>query len=179
VFTRVGFGVQGGSTQFADLKRRRTNRGQITIGVMEVTVGEKTAFETDKAAELGGPYSQAIIHNGLVYISGQVAVDSPHQSDRPGHYRGRNRGYLGEYTHPTGRSRILTGEGLTCHCVSGGRERLRSIQRGIQPLFSAGSTGKILHTGWENSFRDARRDQCCWLYLTGFHRYLVDKEWFS
>ncbi len=38
-------------------------------------MGEKIAFETDKAAELGGPYSQAVIHNGLIYISGQVAVD--------------------------------------------------------------------------------------------------------
>jgi len=38
-------------------------------------MGEKKAFQTDKAAVLGGPYSQAIIHNGLIYISGQGAID--------------------------------------------------------------------------------------------------------
>jgi len=42
---------------------------------MEVVMGEKKAFQTDKAAVLGGPYSQAIIHNGLIYISGQGAID--------------------------------------------------------------------------------------------------------
>ena len=38
-------------------------------------MGEKEVFETDKAAVTGGPYSQAIIHNGLIYVSGQGAVD--------------------------------------------------------------------------------------------------------
>jgi len=38
-------------------------------------VGEKKVFETDKAAVLGGPYSQAVIHNGLIYISGQGPID--------------------------------------------------------------------------------------------------------
>ena len=36
---------------------------------------EKSVFITDKAAVTGGPYSQAVIHNGLIYISGQGAVD--------------------------------------------------------------------------------------------------------
>jgi len=36
---------------------------------------KKSVFLTDKAAVTGGPYSQAIIHNGLIYISGQGAVD--------------------------------------------------------------------------------------------------------
>ena len=36
---------------------------------------EKQAFNTDKAAITGGPYSQAIIHNGLIYTSGQGAID--------------------------------------------------------------------------------------------------------
>jgi 2-iminobutanoate/2-iminopropanoate deaminase len=35
----------------------------------------KQTFVTDKAAVTGGPYSQAIIHNGLIYLSGQGAVD--------------------------------------------------------------------------------------------------------
>ena len=39
-------------------------------------MGEKKAFQTDKAAILSGPYSQAIIHNGLIYISGQGAVNT-------------------------------------------------------------------------------------------------------
>ena len=38
-------------------------------------MGEKQAFMTDKAAVTGGPYSQAIIHNDLIYVSGQGAVD--------------------------------------------------------------------------------------------------------
>ncbi len=38
-------------------------------------MAEKKAVETDKAALLGGPYPQAVIHNGLVYLSGQGAVD--------------------------------------------------------------------------------------------------------
>lgn len=33
------------------------------------------AVQTPKAAELGGPYSQAVIFNGLIFISGQGAVD--------------------------------------------------------------------------------------------------------
>ena len=36
---------------------------------------EKIVFQTDKAAVTGGPYSQAIIHNGVIYVSGQGAVD--------------------------------------------------------------------------------------------------------
>ena len=36
---------------------------------------EQKAFETEKAAILGGPYSQAVIHDGLIYLSGQGAVD--------------------------------------------------------------------------------------------------------
>ena len=38
-------------------------------------MAEKEAFQTDKAAITGGPYSQAIVHNGLIYISGQGAID--------------------------------------------------------------------------------------------------------
>ena len=38
-------------------------------------MGEKKAFQTDKAAVTGGPYSQAIIHNDLIYLSGQGPVD--------------------------------------------------------------------------------------------------------
>ena len=30
---------------------------------------------TDKAPVPGGHYSQAIVHNGLVYVSGQLAID--------------------------------------------------------------------------------------------------------
>jgi len=36
---------------------------------------EKKVFQTDKAAVTGGPYSQAIIHNGIIYVSGQGAVE--------------------------------------------------------------------------------------------------------
>ena len=32
-------------------------------------------FHTDKAGVSGGPYSQAIIHNGIIYVSGQGAID--------------------------------------------------------------------------------------------------------
>ena len=38
-------------------------------------MAEKTAFQTDKAAVTGGPYSQAIIHNDLIYLSGQGPID--------------------------------------------------------------------------------------------------------
>jgi len=36
---------------------------------------QKKVFQTDKAAVTGGPYSQAIIHNGIIYVSGQGAVN--------------------------------------------------------------------------------------------------------
>ena len=36
---------------------------------------EKKAFQTDRAAVTGGPYSQAIIHNGIIYVSGTGAVE--------------------------------------------------------------------------------------------------------
>lgn len=47
-------------------------------------MGEKRSFHTDKAAILGGPYSQAIIHNGLIYISGQGAVHPQTNQITPG-----------------------------------------------------------------------------------------------
>jgi 2-iminobutanoate/2-iminopropanoate deaminase len=37
-------------------------------------VEEKKIFQTDRAAVTGGPYSQAIIHNGIIYVAGQGAV---------------------------------------------------------------------------------------------------------
>ena len=36
---------------------------------------EKRAIETEKAAIPGGPYSQAIIYNDLIYLSGQGPID--------------------------------------------------------------------------------------------------------
>jgi 2-iminobutanoate/2-iminopropanoate deaminase len=42
---------------------------------MEAIMEDRKAFETEKAAVTGGPYSQAIIHNGLMYLSGQGPID--------------------------------------------------------------------------------------------------------
>ncbi len=36
---------------------------------------DKIIFCTDRAPEPKGPYSQAVIYNGLLYISGQVPID--------------------------------------------------------------------------------------------------------
>ncbi len=36
---------------------------------------QKHSVQTEKAAELGGPYSQAIVHKGFVYVSGQGSVN--------------------------------------------------------------------------------------------------------
>ena len=36
---------------------------------------EKRCFTTEKAAITGGPYSQAVIHGGLIYLAGQGCVD--------------------------------------------------------------------------------------------------------
>ena len=36
---------------------------------------DKQKFHTDKAGVSGGPYSQAVIHNGIIYVSGQGAID--------------------------------------------------------------------------------------------------------
>jgi len=44
-------------------------------------MGKKNVFNTIKAAQLGGPYPQAVIHNGLIYLSGQGAIDP--QTNRP------------------------------------------------------------------------------------------------
>jgi 2-iminobutanoate/2-iminopropanoate deaminase len=38
-------------------------------------VAEKKIFYTDKAPKPRGPYSQAVIHNGLLYLSGQIPLD--------------------------------------------------------------------------------------------------------
>ncbi|MBI4844753.1 MAG: RidA family protein [Nitrospirae bacterium] len=38
-------------------------------------MAEKRVFSSDKAPKPKGPYSQAVIHNGLMYISGQVPLD--------------------------------------------------------------------------------------------------------
>ena len=47
-------------------------------------MGEKKAFQTDKAAVTGGPYSQAIIHNGIIYLSGQGPIDPQTNQAVPG-----------------------------------------------------------------------------------------------
>jgi 2-iminobutanoate/2-iminopropanoate deaminase len=36
----------------------------------------KTIFYTEKAPAPKGPYSQAVIHNGVMYVSGQIPIDS-------------------------------------------------------------------------------------------------------
>lgn len=38
-------------------------------------MAKKKIFFTDKAPEPKGPYSQAIIHNGALYISGQIPIN--------------------------------------------------------------------------------------------------------
>lgn len=48
------------------------NRSYDLLGVC---MAEKISFHTDKAAELGGPYSQAVIYKEMIYLSGQGAVD--------------------------------------------------------------------------------------------------------
>jgi 2-iminobutanoate/2-iminopropanoate deaminase len=42
---------------------------------MVMNMAEKKALQTDKAAIPGGPYSQAIIYNGIIYLSGQGPID--------------------------------------------------------------------------------------------------------
>jgi 2-iminobutanoate/2-iminopropanoate deaminase len=36
----------------------------------------KKIFYTEKAPAPKGPYSQAVIHNGVMYVSGQIPIDS-------------------------------------------------------------------------------------------------------
>jgi 2-iminobutanoate/2-iminopropanoate deaminase len=38
-------------------------------------MGMKKIFYSNKAPKPKGPYSQAVIHNGLLYLSGQIPVD--------------------------------------------------------------------------------------------------------
>jgi len=38
-------------------------------------MAKKVSFHTEKAAELGGPYPQAIIYKDMIYLSGQGAVN--------------------------------------------------------------------------------------------------------
>jgi 2-iminobutanoate/2-iminopropanoate deaminase len=38
-------------------------------------MSSKKIFSSERAPKPKGPYSQAVIHNGLLYISGQVPVD--------------------------------------------------------------------------------------------------------
>ena len=38
-------------------------------------MADKVSFHTDKAAEMGGPYSQAVIYKDMIYISGQGAIE--------------------------------------------------------------------------------------------------------
>lgn len=47
-------------------------------------MAKKISFHTGKAAELGGPYSQAVIYKDMIYISGQGAVDPSTNQLKPG-----------------------------------------------------------------------------------------------
>jgi 2-iminobutanoate/2-iminopropanoate deaminase len=44
----------------------------------------KKVIHTQKAGVTGGPYSQAIVHNGIVYISGQGAINPETNQITPG-----------------------------------------------------------------------------------------------
>ena len=39
-------------------------------------MADKKIFLTDRAPKPVGPYSQAVIHNGLMYVSGQIPLDT-------------------------------------------------------------------------------------------------------
>jgi len=39
-------------------------------------MADKKIFSSDKTPKPKGPYSQAVIHNGLLYISGQIPIDA-------------------------------------------------------------------------------------------------------
>lgn len=39
-------------------------------------MGDKQIFFSERAPKPKGPYSQAVIHNGLLYLSGQLPVDT-------------------------------------------------------------------------------------------------------
>ena len=39
---------------------------------------------TDRAAAAGGHYSQGVVHGGLVYVSGQLAIDPATGEKKPG-----------------------------------------------------------------------------------------------
>ena len=39
-------------------------------------MADKQIFFSEKAPKPKGPYSQAVIHNGLLYLSGQIPVDT-------------------------------------------------------------------------------------------------------
>lgn len=40
--------------------------------------------ETDSAPRPGGHYSQAVVHNGTVYVAGQLPIDPAHPEAPPG-----------------------------------------------------------------------------------------------
>ncbi len=44
------------------------------LAKMKGEIGKKGIY-TEKAAFRGGPYSQAVIHGDLIYVSGQIALD--------------------------------------------------------------------------------------------------------
>ncbi len=47
-------------------------------------MGEKKVIHTQKAGVTGGPYSQAIVHNDIIYVSGQGAINPETNQITPG-----------------------------------------------------------------------------------------------
>src|SRR5688572_21726951 len=47
-------------------------------------MSDRTIVRTDCAPAAIGPYSQAVVHGGLVYCSGQIALDPTTQALAPG-----------------------------------------------------------------------------------------------
>ncbi len=43
-----------------------------------------TPIHTDQAPAPGGHYAQAVVHNGLVYVSGQLPIDPRNRDHPPG-----------------------------------------------------------------------------------------------
>ena len=97
-------------------------------------------IHTEKAPAAVGPYSQAVVVNGLVYTSGQIALDPA-----TGELVGKT---IEEQAEQVMKNLTAIGERGEDPLLPDGHQRFRSFQCGVFPVFHR-KTGPILrrHSG--------------------------------
>ena len=95
----------------------------------------KNIISTERAPKAIGPYSQAVVSNGLAFLSGQIPLDPATNQIIDGRHRRADRARAGESEERPRSGRFVTRPRGQDHGLSKGYGRVREDERGLRPLF--------------------------------------------